>query len=104
MRSDDLPPVLLNSNKRYMTSIPEGKISQHSPSEVPIVSRRGGSGKTPISMRDIIADSSLIDLKLKSLSHGREDSRLSLENEKREKANMKFLKYKFNPNAKEGDV
>lgn len=67
----DLPPVLLNSNKRYMTSIPEGKFSQHSPSEVPIVSRKG-SGKAPLSMRELMADSSLIDLKLKSLSHIRE--------------------------------
>ena len=72
MNSNDLPPVLLNANKRYMTSIPEGKLTQHSPSEVPIVSRRG-SAKAPISMRELMTDSSLIVLKLKSMCQARHE-------------------------------
>lgn len=54
-------------------------------------------------MRDIMTDPALIDMKLKSLSNTREiDYRVSLEADRREKANLKFLKYKFNPGS-EGD-
>lgn len=50
-----------------------------------------------------MTDPALIDMKLKSLSNTREiDYRVSLEADRREKANLKFLKYKFNPGS-EGD-
>lgn len=44
-------------------------------------------------------DPSLIDQKLRSLSHRNNESdfRIALETEKKEKANLKFLSYKFNP-------
>ena len=48
-----------------------------------------------------ITDPSVIDQKLKSLSHADTDMRISLEAEKKEKANLKFLRYKFNPGTKE---
>jgi hypothetical protein len=60
------------SHKRYATSIPEGRLTQHSPSEIPIVSRRSTSRAQPLSMRDIMTDSSMIDKKLKSLSQNRD--------------------------------
>lgn len=72
MHSDDLPPVLL-SQRRYQanTSIPEGKVLQHSLSEIPMVSRRGSAKVNPLSMRDIMTDQRYIDQKLKSLSSAR---------------------------------
>lgn len=50
-----------------------------------------------------ITDPAIIDQKLKSLSHTESDMRISMEIEKKEKANLKFLRYKFNPNTKEED-
>ena len=50
-----------------------------------------------------MADSSLIDMKLKSLSHNKEEGRTTLEGERRQKANIKFLKYKFNPGSEGSD-
>ena len=69
MSREELPPVLLN-NKRYNNSIPSGKISQFSPTEVPIISKRGSLSKSgyTLSMHEI-TDASMIDQKLKSLSH-----------------------------------
>lgn len=52
-------------------------------------------------MRDVMTDPSLIDMKLKSLSNGG-DHKGNLESERKQKANLKFLKYKFNPGS-EGD-
>ncbi len=67
------------------------------------MSRKGSGKANPLSMRDIMTDPALIDMKLKSLSNTREiDYRVSLEADRREKANLKFLKYKFNPGS-EGD-
>lgn len=71
MNSEGLPPVLLSAGKRYSTSIPEGKLSQGSASEIPVVSRKGSGKANPISMREIMTDSNLIDMKLKSLSNTR---------------------------------
>lgn len=48
-----------------------------------------------------LTDPALIDQKLKSLSQADSDMRISLEVDKKEKANLKFLRYKFNPNSKE---
>lgn len=84
MNTEGLPPVLLSSNKRYSTSIPEGKLSQGSASEIPVVSRKGSGKANPLSMRDIMTDPALIDMKLKSLSNTREgDYRVSLEADRR---------------------
>jgi len=47
-----------------------------------------------------ITDPNMIDQKLKSLSHADSEMRISLETEKKEKANLKFLRYKFNPGTK----
>ena len=96
-----MPPVLLGQ-RRYNNSIPSGKISQFSPTEVPIISKKGSLSKSgyALSMHDI-TDPSVIDQKLKSLSHADTDMRISLEAEKKEKANLKFLRYKFNPGTKE---
>lgn len=72
---------------------------------MPIISRRGASkagSSNAVSMHDI-TDPALIDQKLKSLSHTESDMRISMELEKKEKANLKFLRYKFNPNAKEDE-
>lgn len=100
MLMNDLPPVQ-SSQRRYGSSIPSGRISQFSPTEVPIISRRGTSkGSNQLSMHDI-TDPTIIDQKLKSLSHTESDMRISMEIEKKEKANLKFLRYKFNPNTKE---
>lgn len=46
-----------------------------------------------------LTDPNMIDQKLRSLSHHNQenDFRISLEAEKKEKANLKFLSYKFNP-------
>ena len=74
-----MPPVLL-TQRRYTTSIPSGKASQYSPTEVPIISKKGTFSKTghPISMHDLTAPN-WIDQKLKSLSHGQDgDMRISL--------------------------
>lgn len=70
MSRDGLPPVLLSQKQRYSHAIPSGKISQYSPTEVPIISKKGtlNRGGYPVSMHDI-TDPSLIDQKLKSLSH-----------------------------------
>lgn len=97
---DELPPVLL-SHKRYSNSIPSGKISQFSPTEVPIISKKGSvsKGGYNLSMHDIM-DPNIIDQKLKSLSHADSEMRVSMETEKKEKANLKFLRYKFNPGTK----
>ena len=54
-------------------------------------------------MRELMADSSMIDMKLKSLSHNREESRTNVEGERKDRANMKFLKYKFNPGTDGGE-
>ncbi len=79
MNNDSLPPVLLSAGKRYSTSIPEGKLSQGSASEIPVVSRKGSGKTNPLSMRDIMTDQSMIDMKLKSLSNTREtEHRVSL--------------------------
>lgn len=69
MNKEQLPPILLNQ-KRYTSAVPSGKISQFSPTEVPIISKKGTLSKNgyPISMHDL-TDPSLIDQKLKSLSH-----------------------------------
>jgi hypothetical protein len=69
MSNQELPPVLLGQ-KRYNNSIPSGKISQFSPTEVPIISKKGTLSKSgyALSMHDI-TDPNLIDQKLKSLSH-----------------------------------
>lgn len=71
MNSDGLPPILLSAGKRYSTSIPEGRLSQGSASQIPVVSRKGSgrANPNPISMREIMTDSNLIDMKLKSLSN-----------------------------------
>lgn len=54
-------------------------------------------------MRDIMTDPSLIDMKLKSLSNTRQgENRSSLQSQRKQKANLKFLKYKFNPGS-DGD-
>ena len=45
----------------------------------------------------------MIDQKLKSLSHADSQMRISIQAEKKEKANLKFLRYKFNPGSKEED-
>ena len=68
--ADDTSPFMF-TQKRYMTSIPEGKISHHSPTEIPVVTRKSTGRAQPLSMRDIMTDSSMIDKKLKSLSQGR---------------------------------
>jgi hypothetical protein len=81
MNKDDLPPVLL-TQRRYTSSIPSGKISQFSPTEVPIISRKGTLSKYgALSMHDL-TDPSMIDQKLKSMSH-ESDMRISLEAEKK---------------------
>lgn len=81
MNSQELPPVM-SSQKRYGSSIPSGRISQFAPTEVPMISKRGTSrGSNPISMHEL-TDPSLIDQKLKSLSHtslSESDMRISLE-------------------------
>lgn len=80
MNNNELPPVLL-TQRRYTSSIPSGKISQYSPTEVPIISKKGTLIRNghPISMHDL-TDPSMIDQKLKSLSHhGDNDMRISLE-------------------------
>jgi hypothetical protein len=77
MNKEELPPVLL-TQRRYATSIPSGRISQFSPTEVPIISKKGTLSKNtnPLSMHEI-TDPSLIDQKLKSLSHSDNDMRIS---------------------------
>ena len=50
-----------------------------------------------------MTDPALIDQKLRSLSHADSDMRVSLEVEKKEKANLKFLRYKFNPGKSEDE-
>jgi len=47
-----------------------------------------------------LTDPALIDQKLKSFSHADSDMRMSMENEKKEKANLKFLRYRFNPGSR----
>lgn len=67
MNKDELPPVLL-THKRYTSSVPSGKISQFSPTEVPIISKKGANSRNgPTSMHEI-TDPNLIDQRLKSLS------------------------------------
>lgn len=48
-----------------------------------------------------MTDPSLIDKKLKSMSQNNNNSdfRITLESDRKEKANLKFLKYKFNPGS-----
>ena len=53
-----------------------------------MISRRSTGRVQPLSMRDIMTDSSMIDQKLKALSMNKEGDF---------KTNLKFLKYKFNP-------
>lgn len=48
-----------------------------------------------------VTDPTIIDQKLKSMSHADSELRVSLEVEKKEKANLKFLRYKFNPGSRE---
>lgn len=102
MNKEDLPPVQLGQ-RRYTSSIPSGRISQFSPTEIPAITKRGTlsrAGSNSVSIHDM-TDPTLIDQRLKSLSQTSEsDMRISLEAEKREKANLKFLRYKFNPGAK----
>ncbi len=71
---------MLLTQRRYTSSIPSGKLSQYSPSEVPIISKKGTLSKNgPLSMHDL-TDPNMIDQKLKSLSHGQDgDMRISLE-------------------------
>ena len=85
MSTDDL---FRFTQKRYNTTIPEGRLTHNSPSEIPVISRKSAGRVQPLSMRDIMTDSSVIDQKLKALSQGKDGF----------KTNMKFLKYKFNPN------
>lgn len=99
MSREELPPVLL-SQKRYNNSIPSGKISQFSPTEVPIISKKGTHRNGTLSMHDI-TDPNIIDQKLKSMSHVESEMMVTLEVEKKEKANLKFLRYKFNPGGGE---
>ena len=87
MMSTDLRPLNSTQN-RYGTSIPEGRMSFHSPSEIPVVSRKSSGRNVPLSMRDVITDPAYIDKKLKSLSQNRDGDF---------KTHLKFLKYKFNP-------
>jgi hypothetical protein len=47
-----------------------------------------------------ITDPALIDQKLKSLSHADSEMKINMEAEKKEKASLKFLRYKFNPGSK----
>jgi hypothetical protein len=49
-----------------------------------------------------ITDPSLIDQKLKSLSHD-SDLRVSMQSDRKDKANLKFLRYKFNPGNQSDD-
>lgn len=56
-----------------------------------MVSKRGSGRNMPLSMKDIMSDSSMLGQKLGLLSQG--DF----------KTNLKFLKYKFNPNETDGD-
>ena len=103
MNNQELPPIA--TSRRYGSSIPSGRISLFAATEVPIISKKGTSRTSSLSMHDII-DPTQINQKLKSLSHvgGNEmDTRISLEVEKKEKANLKFLRYKFNPGSKEDD-
>ena len=99
--AQSLPPVLLNQ-RRQVSSIPSGRLSQFSPTEVPIITKKGtlSRNSNPISMHDL-TDPGLIDQKLRSLSHADSDMRVSLETERKEKANLKFLRYKFNPGKEE---
>ena len=85
MSTDDL---FRFTQKRYNTTIPEGRLTHNSPSEIPVIRRKRAGRVQPLSMRDIMTDSSVIDQKLKALSQGKDGF----------KTNMKFLKYKFNPN------
>ena len=70
MQREDLPPVLLTQRGRYPTSIPEGRVSKLSATEIPIISKKGSLSRNggPISMHDL-TDPSMIDQKLRSLSH-----------------------------------
>jgi hypothetical protein len=104
MSREDLPPVSL-TQRRYTSSIPSGRISTFSPTEVPIISKKSSQSRTgnALSVHEM-TDPGLIDQRLKSLSslsHTESDMRISLEAEKKEKANLKFLRYKFNPGSKE---
>lgn len=77
MSKEELPPVLLGQ-KRYTHSIPSGKISQFSPTEVPIITKKSAASKNsyPVSMHDI-TDPNIIDQKLKSMSHADSEMRIS---------------------------
>ena len=68
-------------------------MSFHSPSEIPIVSKRGSVKNVPLSMRDIMTDPSMIDKKLRLLSQNGSN-----------KTHLSFLKYKFNPGDSEYDM
>lgn len=66
MNNLELPPIA--TSRRYGSSIPSGRISQFGGTEVPIISRKGTSRSSSISMHDVI-DPAQINQKLKSLSH-----------------------------------
>lgn len=85
MSSSELMPLF--ATNRY-SSISGGKLAQNATSDLPGVSKKS-SMNHPISMHEIMTNSS-IDRKLKSISHISEN-----------KSNLKFLKYKFNPNEEE---
>ena len=75
----ELPPVNAGT-KRYGSSIPSARLSQFSPTEIPVISRKGAVSinGSQLSMHEV-TDPSLIDQKLRSLSHNTSDVRINLE-------------------------
>lgn len=127
MRRQSLDTLQLRNpgfSKRYNVLIPEGRLTEYDNTEIPVVRNKTSSvlplGESSGNLRPLLVQksarlsSSAIDQQLRSIAVNRKSEaqiqsedrtyeegntsvRLTLDEEKKEKTNLKFLRYKFNP-------